>query len=67
MPCLWLSVTTRSASAGILPFGTFKVLRPLFAAFPKLALIAFSAWSRNDFHRWCANSCAKRLSESDLR
>ena len=47
-------ITTRSASAGIFPFGTFKVLRPLFTAFPNLALIAFNAWSPNDFHRWYA-------------
>ena len=57
MPCLWRSVTTRSASAGILPFGTFNVLRPLCAASPNPALIAFSAWSRKDSHRWSAPLC----------
>ena len=48
-------MATRSASAGILPLGSFRVLRPLFTAFPNLALIAFSAWSRNDCQRSSAN------------
>ena len=49
MPSLWLTVITRSASAGILPFDTFRVLRPLSAARPNLARSAFNASSRNDF------------------
>ena len=53
MPSMWLTSDHQVGTAAILPLGTFRVLRPLFAAFPNLALNAFSASCRGHFHCRC--------------